>query len=130
MIGSDGIPLPGKPHPRWAGSFVRILGEYVRKRGVLDLPDAVHRMSGLPARRFRLPGRGFLRPGFAADIVVFDPDRVGDRATFDDPLAEPAGVLAVIVNGSLVLDDGSFTGVRAGCFLPAGSEGATAGMPR
>ncbi|MGW3626994.1 N-acyl-D-amino-acid deacylase family protein [Streptomyces sp. NPDC000880] len=130
MIGSDGIPLPGKPHPRWAGSFVRILGEYVRKRGVLDLPDAIHRMSGLPAARFRLPGRGLLRQGFAADIVVFDPDAVGDRATFDDPLAEPTGVLAVIVNGSLVLDDGRFTGARAGRFLSAEHEGATTGTTR
>lgn len=128
MIGSDGIPLPGKPHPRWAGSFVRILGEYVRKRGVLDLPDAIHRMSGLPARRFRLPGRGFLRPGFAADIVVFDPDAVRDGATFEEPLTEPAGVLAVFVNGSLVVDDGRFTGVHAGRFLSPEDEGALTGM--
>jgi N-acyl-D-aspartate/D-glutamate deacylase len=127
MIGSDGIPLPGKPHPRWAGSFARILGEYVRNRGVLDLPDAIHRMCGLPAQRFQLAGRGLLRPGFAADIVVFDPDEVTDRATFDDPLTGPAGVLAVLVNGLLVIDDGRFTGARAGRFLAAGHQGAVAG---
>jgi N-acyl-D-aspartate/D-glutamate deacylase len=87
-------------------------------------------MSGLPARRFRLPGRGFLRPGFAADIVVFDPDEISDGATFDEPLAKPAGVLAVFVNGSLVVDDGRFTGAHAGCFLSAESEGAMTGMSR
>ena len=131
MIGSDGIPLPGKPHPRWAGSFVRVLGEYVRERGVLDLPEAIHRMSGMPARRFRLPGRGFLREGFAADIVVFDPDEIGDQNTFDDPLAEPAGVLAVVVNGAVVVDNGTFTGDHAGEFLrPAARESATAGASR
>jgi N-acyl-D-amino-acid deacylase len=130
MIGSDGIPLPGKPHPRWAGSFARILAEYVRKRGVLDLPDAIHRMSGMPARRFRLPGRGFLRPGFAADIVVFDPDAVVDRATFDEPLAGPDGVVAVIVNGAVVIDGGRFSGVQAGRFVSAGHDGGSEGAPR
>jgi N-acyl-D-amino-acid deacylase len=133
MIGSDGIPMPGKPHPRWAGSFTRVLGEYVRRRGVLDLADAIHRMSGMPAHRFRLSGRGALREGTAADVVVFDPDTVADGATFDEPLTAPTGVRAVVVNGAVTVDGGEFTGEHAGEFLrpaPYRSGEPTAGAQR
>ena len=117
MIGSDAIPLPGKPHPRLAGTFVRILGRYVRERGLLDLPTAVRKMTALPAARFGLRDRGVLTTGMVADIVVFDPATVLDRATYDDPLLEPVGVRTVVVNGRVAIRDGQVTGVRAGAVL-------------
>ena len=117
MIGSDAIPLPGKPHPRLAGTFVRILGRYVRERGLLDLPTAVRKMTGLPAARFGLHDRGVLAVGKVADIVVFDPATVLDRATYDDPLLAPVGVTDVLVNGRLAVHNGVLTDVRAGAVL-------------
>ena len=124
MVGSDGIPLPGKPHPRWAGSFARILGRYTRERGLLDLSTAVKKMSVMPATRFRLHGRGVLAVGAVADLVIFDPTTVEDTATFDAPLEEPRGVDLVMVNGAVTIRHGEFTGRRAGQFLKAG-VGAT-----
>ncbi|MEA2661948.1 MAG: dihydroorotase [Chloroflexota bacterium] len=117
MIGSDAIPLPGKPHPRLAGTFVRILGRYVRERGLLDLPTAVRKMTAVPARRFGLADRGVLSPGMAADVVVFDPATVVDRATYDEPLLAPVGVSAVVVGGRVAVRAGEITGVRAGRML-------------
>ena len=117
MIGSDAIPLPGKPHPRLAGTFVRILGRHVRERGLLDLPTAVRKMTALPAARFGLHDRGVLAVGKVADIVVFDPATVLDRATYDESLLTPIGVTNVLVNGRLVLHDGALTDVRAGAVL-------------
>jgi N-acyl-D-amino-acid deacylase len=117
MIGSDAIPLPGKPHPRLAGTFVRILGRYVRERGLLDLPTAVRKMTGLPAERFGLHDRGVLALGKVADIVVFDPATVLDRATYDEPLLAPIGVSSVLVNGRLTVHGGALTNVRAGVVL-------------
>ncbi|HEV2009587.1 MAG TPA: D-aminoacylase [Candidatus Limnocylindria bacterium] len=114
MIGSDAIPLPGKPHPRLAGTFVRILGRYVRERGLLDLPTAVRKMTALPAARFGLSDRGLLATGKVADVVVFDPATVLDRATYDDPLLTPLGIRAVLVNGRVAVRDGEVTGARAG----------------
>lgn len=107
LIGSDAIPLPGKPHPRLAGTFARILGRYVRERGILDLETAVRKMTGLPAERFGLPDRGALAAGKRADVVVFDPATVLDRATYEEPLLPPVGVQAVIVNGRIAVRDGS-----------------------
>lgn len=117
MIGSDAIPLPGKPHPRLAGTFVRILGRYVRERGLLDLPTAVRKMTALPAKRFGLRDRGRLATGMVADVVVFDPTTVIDRATYDEPLLTPIGIRAVLVNGRIAVHDGEVTRVRAGIML-------------
>lgn len=120
MIGSDGIPLPGKPHPRWAGSFTRVLAEYVREQKLLSLGEAIAKMSAMPAQRFLLQDRGRLAVGFAADLVVFDHATVQDGATFDEPLAHPRGVRAVIVNGEIVVEEGMFKAIRAGHFLTPG----------
>ncbi|GLF99884.1 N-acyl-D-amino-acid deacylase family protein [Streptomyces yaizuensis] len=114
MIGSDGVPKPGRPHPRWAGSFARVLGHYGRDRGLFTLEDAVHRMTGRPARRFGLAGRGTVRDGAHADLVVLDPDTVCDGATFDQPLLAPEGIGTVVVAGRVAVRDGRPTGECAG----------------
>ncbi|HZU16641.1 MAG TPA: D-aminoacylase [Candidatus Dormibacteraeota bacterium] len=119
MIGSDGIPLPGKPHPRWAGTFSRVLGRYAREERLFDLATAIHKMTGLPAQRFGLRGRGRLERGAVADLVVFDPDAVRDRATFEEPLLAPQGVRQVLVGGVAVVADGQLTGARPGQVLTA-----------
>ena len=120
-IGSDGTAVSpegvlgrGKPHPRFYGTFPRILGKYVREEKILTLEDAVRKMTSLPAARLRLSDRGLLRAGMAADIVVFDPERVIDRATFDDPHRYAEGIDVVIVNGQVVLDEGRHTGASPG----------------
>lgn len=120
MIGSDGDPVPGKPHPRLYGCFPRVLGRYVRQESVLDLPTAVHRMTGLSASKFRLDGRGIVRQGAYADLVVFDPDTVVDRGDYEDPRRFPVGILAVYVNGVAVARDGIPTGARPGRALRRG----------
>ena len=117
MIGSDGVPVPGKPHPRLAGTFARVLGHYARDAAVFDLPEAVHRMTGMPARRFGLADRGEIAEGRVADLVVFDPATVRDQSTYEDPLLPPIGVDAVAVAGRLVIRDGADLGVRAGRVL-------------
>jgi N-acyl-D-aspartate/D-glutamate deacylase len=117
IIGSDGIPLPGKPHPRWTGSFARVLGEYVRRRKLLSLEEAVHKMTGASAARFGLERRGVVAAGAAADIAVFDADAVVDRGTYAAPLTPPVGVRHTLVNGVFALRDGEPTPVRAGRFL-------------
>ena len=98
-----GIPTFGKdvPHPRAYGTFARVLGVYVREKGVLTLEDAVRKMSSLPAQRMGLDDRGVLRPGLKADIVVFNPATIIDRATFERPHQYAEGVSAVVVNGRL-----------------------------
>jgi dihydroorotase/N-acyl-D-amino-acid deacylase len=113
-IGSDGIPAPGKPHPRWAGTFARILGRYTREEGLLSLTDAIHKMTGMTAERFGLTDRGHIAPGKAADLVVFDPAGIADRATYDDPLQTAAGVRHVVVNGIPVVVNGALTGSKPG----------------
>jgi N-acyl-D-amino-acid deacylase len=112
MIGSDAIPLPGRPHPRLAGTFVRILGRYVREQGLIDLPTAIHKMTALPAQRFGLRDRGVIAVGKIADLVVFDPATVRDRATYEQPLLPPIGVAAVIVNGRIAVHDGAVMAPR------------------
>ena len=114
MIGSDGLPTDVHPHPRLWGTFPRVLGHYAREEGVLSLADAVRRMTGLPAAEFGLKDRGLLRPGAFADLVLFDPETVADRATFDEPLRTAAGIEAVFVNGEAVWTDGAATGARPG----------------
>ena len=119
MVGSDGIPLPGKPHPRWAGSFARVLGRYARDQGLFTLEQAVHKMTGLPAQRFGLAGRGRVEEGMRADLVVFDFGDVVDEATYDEPLRPPTGVRHVLVNGRFGVRDGEPMQARAGRFLLA-----------
>jgi N-acyl-D-amino-acid deacylase len=119
MIGSDGIPIPGKPHPRWAGTFARVLGHYCRDEDVLSVPEAVHKMTKLSAQRFGLADRGEIAVGAHADVVVFDPARVTAGATFDTPLARPSGVAHVLVNGRFVIRDAEATGARTGRLLRA-----------
>lgn len=99
MIGSDGLPHDRHPHPRLWGAFPRVFARYWRERGLFTLEQAVHKMTGLSARNFKLEGRGQLRAGAAADIVVFDPTRIADTATYDQPVSASVGVVAVYVNG-------------------------------
>jgi N-acyl-D-amino-acid deacylase len=119
MIASDalpGIPTFGKdaPHPRAYGTFARVLGVYVREKKVLTLEDAIRKMSSLPAQRMGLPDRGLLRPGMKADVVVFNPAIIVDKATFEKPHQYAEGVVDVIVNGQPTLKDRTMTGERAG----------------
>lgn len=121
MIGSDGLPGDPHPHPRLWGTFPRVLGHYVRELGLIPLEHAVHRMTGLSATNFGLRDRGHLRAGAHADIVVFDPDTVGDRATFDAPLNPSAGIEHVFVNGQLSFTDGAVCAERKGRVLRRGA---------
>jgi N-acyl-D-aspartate/D-glutamate deacylase len=120
MIASDGTVLPfgsGVPHPRSYGTFPRVLGRYVRDRGVLSLEDAVRKMTSLPAQRAGLADRGVVRPGMVADLVIFDPATVIDKGTFRDPHQYPEGIGTVLVNGEVVLEQGKLTGRRPGKVL-------------
>jgi N-acyl-D-amino-acid deacylase len=117
MIGSDGLPHDEFPHPRLWGAFPRVLGHYARRRGLFPLQEAIHRMTGLPADRFRLQGRGRIAPGLRADLVVFEPDNVADTATFARPKSPAAGIRSVYVNGILAWHDGGPTGARPGQVL-------------
>ncbi len=112
--GSDGILVGGKPHPRSWGTFPRYLARYVRELGVLDLADCIHHLTGRPARRLRLPDRGLIREGYAADLVLFDPATVQDTATFPEPRRQAAGIPYVFVNGTPVIDDSQRTPTRPG----------------
>ena len=115
MIGSDGIPTTGgKPHPRLYGTFARVLGHYVRDDQVLSLEQAVHRMTGMPAAKFGLTGRGTIAPGAYADMVLFDPATIDDIATYDSPRQYPAGISHVWVNGTAVVAGSVHTGARPG----------------
>ena len=123
-IGSDGSALAtsgslssGNPHPRNFGTFPRVLGRYVRELGVLRLEDAVRKMTSLNATKIGIQDRGILRPGFYADITVFDPLKVNDQANYTDPLQYNKGILYTIVNGKIVLNKGEHTGVRSGRVL-------------
>lgn len=106
-----------RPHPRGSGNNARLLGHYVRERGVVSLGLAVRKMTSLPAEVFGLADRGRLAVGMAADVVVFDPARVRDTATYDDPRADPEGIPYVLVNGVLVIDAGTHTHARPGMVL-------------
>jgi len=113
-----------QPHPRAYGSFARLLGKYVREEGILPLAEAIRRLTGLPATNLRLDRRGLLMPDYFADVVVFDPETVIDRATFEDPHQLATGVVHVFVNGEPVLRDGEHTGAMPGRFVkgPGASE--------
>ena len=114
MIGSDGLPHDEHPHPRLWGTFPRVLGHYCRDLGLFDLETAVHKMTGLPAKTFGLADRGTLREGAFADLVVFDPARIIDRATYEKPLQQSAGIDYVLVNGTLSLLQGNLCPERSG----------------
>ncbi|MEO0751452.1 MAG: D-aminoacylase [Pseudomonadota bacterium] len=117
MIGSDGIPGTPKPHPRLWGTFPRVLGHYVRDRALLTLPQAVHKMTGLSAARFGLSDRGLIKPGMKADLTLFDPATVIDRADFDRSERASDGIIHVLVAGQMALTHGRKTDQRAGRFL-------------
>ena len=114
---TDGPLYEGKPHPRAYGSFPRILAKYVRQDKLLSLEDAVRKMTSLPAQRVGLKERGILKPGFYADVVIFDPASVTDRATFENPHQYSEGVSLVLVNGKPVWEDGKFAGNLPGKIL-------------
>ena len=123
-IGSDGSALAtsgplrtGVPHPRNFGTFPRVLGKYVREEHVIALEQAVHKMSGLTASQLHIVDRGLIKEGLAADLVIFDPATVADRATFTDPFQYPVGIPTVVVNGRVVLDEGRHTGERPGVVI-------------
>jgi N-acyl-D-aspartate/D-glutamate deacylase len=122
MVGSDGSALnvktaKGKPHPRNYGTFVRILGRYVRDHKVLRLEEAVRKMTSLPAMRLGLQDRGILKEGMRADLVLFDADAVVDNATFTEPHQYASGIDYVVVNGVIVVEDGAHNGARPGAVL-------------
>lgn len=111
---AEGVFLRSSRHPRTYGNFARLLGKYVREEGIISLAEAVRRMTSLPAYNIGIVDRGQLKPGYFADIVVFDPDGIADRATFDDPHQYSVGVQHVFVNGVQVLAEGTHTGATPG----------------
>lgn len=120
MIASDGeVAIFGRasPHPRSYGTFARVLAVYVREKKMLTLEDAIRKMTSFPAQRVGLVDRGILRPGLKADVVVFDPARVRDRATYEKPHQYAEGVSVVLVNGAPVFENGAMTGARPGVVL-------------
>jgi N-acyl-D-amino-acid deacylase len=124
LVGSDGravardsVAGQGRPHPRFYGTFPRVLGHYTRDLGLLSLPEAVHKMTGRPAEVLGLAYRGLLREGYCADITVFDPATIADRATYEDPHRYPLGISTVIVNGVVVVESGEHTGALQGRVL-------------
>ncbi len=123
-VGSDGAAISPAgayrdmhPHPRWYGTFPRLMGRYVRELGVLTLPEAVRKVTSMNAEKIGITDRGYLRRGYWADVVVFDAETIIDRATFAEPQQYPLGVGYVIVNGEIVVDDGEHTGALAGKVL-------------
>ncbi len=125
MIASDGSPIhmgEDVPHPRSYGNNARILSRYVRVQKLITLPDAIRRMTSLPAHTFRLQDRGLIQPGAFADIVTFDPEKVTDPSTFADPHHYSEGFSHVLVNGVLVILDGKLTGSRPGGLLKRSTE--------
>jgi N-acyl-D-amino-acid deacylase len=117
MIGSDGLPNDPLPHPRLWGTFPRVLGRYSRDERLFPLAEAVHKMTGMPAARFGLSGRGLIREGYHADLVLFDPETIKDTATYANPVCAAEGIAGVWVNGVLSYRDRAPTGERGGRFL-------------
>jgi len=119
MPGSDGLPGFGQNrfHPRMSGTFPRVLGRYVREEGLLSLEEAVRKMTSLPAQTFGIRNKGLLKEGFDADLVLFDPETVLDRATFEDPTQKPEGISWVLVNGQVAVENGLVTGAASGRVL-------------
>jgi len=110
----EGVFLKSNPHPRAYGNFARVLGKYVRGQKVIPMKDAIHRLSGMPATNLGLDRRGFLKEGMFADVIVFDPATIADRATFEKPHQYAIGVKHVFVNGAQVIKDSEHTGAKPG----------------
>ncbi|MDD1795452.1 D-aminoacylase [Enterovibrio sp. ZSDZ42] len=117
MIGSDGLPNDPHPHPRLWGAFPRVLGYYSRERNIFSLETAIHKMTGLSAARFQLAGRGEIKTGNFADLVLFDKNEISDVASYDHPIAAAKGILAVIVNGNIAYTEKQGVLSRSGRFL-------------
>ncbi|HXE29531.1 MAG TPA: amidohydrolase family protein, partial [Stellaceae bacterium] len=131
-VGSDGNCVApygttgqGRPHPRFYGTFPRILGHYCRDLKLVDLPRAIWKMTGLSARSLGFTDRGLLKPGYAADVTIFDPTEFAERATYDDPHQYPAGkATTVLVNGIVTVDHADHTGALAGKLIRRASPSA------
>ena len=116
-LATSGVLYRGKPHPRNYGTFPRVLGKYAREEQVLSLEEAIRKMTSLPAEKLGLNGRGLIAAGMWADITVFDPQTVRDRATYTDPHRYPDGIEYVLVNGTIVIKHGEHTDKLAGRVL-------------
>ena len=117
MIASDGRLVKlgdGHPHPRWYGTFPRVLGRYVREKKIISLTEAIHKMTLLPARAMGLKDRGFIAEGYKADLTLFDPEKIIDKATFEKPHQYSEGIEYVIVNGKVTVEKGIFNPIKAG----------------
>jgi dihydroorotase/N-acyl-D-amino-acid deacylase len=117
MIASDGRLVKlgdGHPHPRWYGTFPRVLGYYVRERGILSLKEAIHKMTSMPAKAMGLKDRGIIEIGKKADITIFNPETIIDNATFVRPHQYSEGIEYVLVNGKLAVDKGVFQPIKSG----------------
>jgi N-acyl-D-aspartate/D-glutamate deacylase len=124
MVSSDGVgiaatgkALEQKPHPRSYGTYPRFLAHYIRERKIVDLPMAIRKMTSLPAEQTGLSDRGRIAKGKKADLVIFDPQKIQDTATFDSPHQYPTGIAHVFVNGVQVVNEGKHTGARTGKVL-------------
>jgi len=123
LIASDSLhDRARKPHPRLYGTFPHVLAKYVRERKLLTLEEAIRKMTSFPARRFGLGKRGLIAPGYAADLVVFDPDGISDKATYEDPKRFPEGISHVMVNGTQAIASGVHQGARSGRALEGSSS--------
>lgn len=122
MIGSDAIPSPGKPHPRYYGTFPRVLGHYVREKNILSVEEAIRKMTSFPAQKLGINDRGLLKEGLWADITVFNPDTIMEKATFMQPQQYAAGIEYVLVNGQVAVRNGKYTGALAGRLLRKGRQ--------
>ncbi|WP_253705178.1 N-acyl-D-amino-acid deacylase family protein [Endozoicomonas ascidiicola] len=120
MIGSDGLPHDPNPHPRLWGAFPRVLGHYSREEKLFSLEEAVHKMTGLSAKRFRLEKRGYISKGFHADLVIFNADTINDLATFENPKQAAVGIEHVIVNGEFAIEHGQLKESRSGKMIRRG----------
>lgn len=119
-VGSDGIYVPGRDtvtHPRAIGTFPRYLGKYIRERKILSKEEGIHRITGMPAKRFGLAGKGFLKEGYDADMVLFHYDTIMDHADFENSFRENEGIHQVYMDGKLVLEDNKPTGTYVGKYL-------------
>jgi N-acyl-D-amino-acid deacylase len=113
-LAPEGVFLKSNPHPRAYGTFARLLGKYVREEGVISLEEAIRRLTSFPAGNLGIKKRGWLKPGYFADAVVFDPETIEDHATFEEPHQYATGVRHVFINGVQVLKDGEHTGAKPG----------------
>lgn len=125
MVGSDSISSHSRPHPRAYGTFPKLLGRLRRKFGIMSLEDMIHRFTANPAKRFQLSGRGMIKPGYAADIVIFDSEQIIDTATYEDPDQFPIGIPYVIVNGQMAVDSEKITGSLSGHALRRSPSNST-----